>query len=98
MSNQWNVTILSAAILTCLSTVPLCGQQESASISGQVTDRSGAIVAGARVTIRNQASGASFVSVSDAEGFYRAPQLRPAVYAISVSAEGFSTAVREGIE
>jgi len=36
--------------------------------------------------------------VSDAEGFYRAPQLRPGIYAISVTANGFSTAVREGVE
>jgi hypothetical protein len=90
----------SAAALTIwlsLSIVPLSGQQESASITGQVTDSSGAAVAGAQVTIRNEASGASFVSVTDGEGFYRAPQLRPAVYTISVAAPGFSTAVREGI-
>src|SRR5205823_7716855 len=73
-------------------------QQESASITGQVTDVSGAVVSGARVTIRNQASGAPFVSISDQDGFYRAPQLRPGTYTISVTASGFSTAVREGIE
>jgi len=81
-----------------VSTIPLSAQQESASITGQVTDSSGAAVPGARVTIRNQASGALFNSVSDADGFYRAPQLRPGVYTISVTASGFSTAVREGIE
>lgn len=86
------------AILFGVVTIPLLAQQESASITGQVTDASGAAVAGAQVTVRNQASGASFVSLTDADGFYRAPQLRPAVYTITVTAAGFSTAVREGIE
>ena len=89
---------LFVALSLCVSTIPLSAQQESASITGQVTDSSGAAVPGARVTIRNQASGALFNSVSDADGFYRAPQLRPGVYTISVTASGFSTAVREGIE
>jgi hypothetical protein len=81
-----------------LYTLPLSGQQETASITGQITDPSGAVIPGARVTIKNQASGASFVSVSDSDGFYRAPQLRPAVYTISATASGFSTIVREGVE
>ena len=90
MSSKWMVAVV---IL-----IPLYGQQESASITGQVTDRSGAVIPGARVTIRNQASGATFVSVTDSDGFYRAPQLRPAVYNISATADGFSTIVREGVE
>ncbi len=98
MSNKFNVAAVSLAICFCLSAVPLSAQQESASITGQVTDVSGAVVSGARVTIRNQASGASFVSIADSDGFYRAPQLRPGTYTISVIASGFSTAVREGIE
>ena len=97
MSSKWMAAVTSSAICIGLLTAPLFAQQESASITGQVTDASGAAVSGAQVTIRNEASGASFVSVADAEGFYRAPQLRPAVYTISVAAPGFSTAVREGI-
>jgi len=98
LSRKLTAVALSVALSLCVSTAPLPAQQESASITGQITDSSGATIAGARVTIRNQASGALFNSVSDADGFYRAPQLRPGMYAISVTASGFSTAVREGIE
>ncbi|HYL37063.1 MAG TPA: TonB-dependent receptor [Bryobacteraceae bacterium] len=98
MSNRWNAVVVYLAICLGLYTIPLNGQQESASITGQITDQSGAVVPGAHVTIRNEASGAAFVSVSDADGFYRAPQLRPAVYTISATAPGFSTGVREGVE
>ena len=97
-SIKCKLAALFVALSLCVSTIPLSAQQESASITGQVTDSSGAAVPGARVTIRNQASGALFNSVSDSDGFYRAPQLRPGVYTISVTASGFSTAVREGIE
>src|SRR5438034_1887311 len=97
-SIKCKLAALFVALSLCVSTIPLSAQQESASITGQVTDSSGAVVPGARVTIRNQASGALFNSVSDSDGFYRAPQLRPGVYTISVTASGFSTAVREGIE
>src|ERR1044071_3330797 len=89
--------VASVAVCVCLSGVVLRGQQETASITGQITDPSGAAIAGAHVTIKNQASGAAFVSISDGDGFYRAPQLRPAVYSISATASGFSTTVREDV-
>src|SRR5690349_22657942 len=91
------LAVVFSAILTGLVTVPVRAQQESASVTGQVTDASGAAIAGAQVTIRNEGSGASFIALTDADGFYRAPQLRPATYTISAAAAGFSTAVREGI-
>jgi hypothetical protein len=97
MTSKWNAAAAFFAGCFGLFTLELSGQQESASITGQVTDASGAAIAGAQVTIRNEASGASFASLTDSDGFYRAPQLRPAVYTISVAASGFSTAVREGI-
>jgi len=98
MFNQRKVAVASVAFYLGLYLVPLRGQQETASITGQITDPSGGAVPGARVTIKNQASGASFASLSDSDGFYRAPQLRPAVYTISANASGFSTTVREGVQ
>src|ERR1044071_8428273 len=91
---------MAVAVLAALSGLfvfPASGQQESASITGQVTDPTGAAIAGAQVTVRNEASDASFVSLTDADGFYRAPQLRPAVYTITVAAAGFSSTIRKGI-
>src|SRR5262245_7349851 len=73
-------------------------QQETGSITGQVTDPTGAAVPGAQVTIKNRATGAEFAPLTDAAGFYRAPQLPPGVYDISVAATGFSTLVREAVE
>ena len=70
MPNKWMAAATWFAICSGLLTVPLRAQQESASITGQVTDPSGAAVPGAQVTIRNRASGVSFVSLTDTDGFY----------------------------
>ena len=71
--------------------------QESGSITGQVLDSTGAAVAEAKVTIRSDATGASFNASSDSAGLYRAPQLAPGVYTITAAQAGFRTLVREGI-
>src|ERR1043166_7775571 len=90
MMNRRNVVFVYLAICLGLCVVPTRGQQESASITGRITDQSGSVIPGAKVTIQNQASDATFSSLSDSEGFYHAPQLRPAMYRISASAAGFS--------
>jgi hypothetical protein len=76
----------------------LLAQQETGSIIGAVTDPSGSDVPAAQVTIKNRATGAAFEATTDATGTYRAPQLAPGVYNISVMAKGFSTLVRPAIE
>src|SRR5215831_17171263 len=83
------------APLLLLAVVPLAAQQETASITGQVTDPSGGAVPRVRVTIKNGATGASFVVTTDAAGFYSDPHVAPGMYTISVSAPGFATLVRQ---
>lgn len=72
-------------------------QQESGSVSGQILDPAGALVAHARITVRNASTTAVFVTSSDDAGFYSAPQLAPGTYTITATAPGFSTLVQEGI-
>lgn len=75
----------------------LFAQQESGSMIGTVSDPSGALVPGAEVTLRNQDTAATFTAVTDSSGLWRAPQLNPGVYDISVVAKGFSTVLRPGV-
>src|SRR4051812_12695987 len=72
--------------------------QETGSITGQVFDPNGAVVANAAVTVKNEATGASFSATSDDTGFYRAPQLVPGTYSITASLTGFRTLARPGIQ
>jgi hypothetical protein len=59
------------------------------SIVGLVTDPSGAMVSGARVTIKNQATGQLINVTTNASGAYNSGALVPGEYAVRVSSSGF---------
>jgi hypothetical protein len=72
-------------------------QVSGATLSGVVTDLSGALVPNAAITISNTDTGATRSITSNAEGFYSAPNLNPGNYEVKVSAKGFSTSLQKGI-
>jgi hypothetical protein len=90
------VVCFSLAYLLCAAL--LSGQQQTGSMLGTVVDPSGAAVPGAEVVVKNTGTTATFTAVTDATGLWRAPQLNPGIYDVSVSAKGFSTVVRPGVE
>ena len=59
------------------------------SLYGIVKDPSGAIVAGARVTVRNEETGGSQVATTDAQGRYRFNDIQAGNSALFVTATGF---------
>jgi hypothetical protein len=63
----------------------------NAGLQGTVTDPSGAVVAGARVTARNRATGAIQSTVTDARGVYQFYGLQTGNYSVSIDAPGFRT-------
>ena len=65
-------------------------QNESATLSGRVTDSSGAALANASVTVTNQATAVERHTVSNQVGLYVVPGLEPGVYRIIVKHEGFT--------
>ena len=68
-------------------------QVTGATLSGTVTDASGAAVPGATVAAKNTATSTTVDATADANGFYTIPNLLPAPYEVRVTAKGFSTAV-----
>src|ERR1700687_5692925 len=78
-------------------TKPAEAQVSGATLSGVVTDLSGALVANAAITISNTDTGPSRNLTSNGEGFYSAPNLKPGNYEVKVSAKGFSTTLQKGI-
>ena len=73
------------------------GQVTGATLSGTVNDASGAVIAGAQVSVKNTATAISRDVSSDASGFYSVPNLAPGTYDIRVSAKGFATAINSSI-
>lgn len=64
--------------------------QFGASIEGTVQDNSGAVVAGAAVTVTNQGTGTSFTAQSSPTGVYRVSGLTPGMYTVAVQASSFA--------
>ncbi len=73
------------------------GQAGTASVSGRVTDTSGAAIPSASVVVKNTGTSATESTTSDAEGRYAVPELGIGSYEIQVSKTGFQTSVRTGI-
>ncbi|HWW15662.1 MAG TPA: TonB-dependent receptor [Candidatus Dormibacteraeota bacterium] len=87
-----------ATLLLCiLCAGPLQGQVVGGSISGTITDNSGAVVANATVSMKDLATGFVTSVKTNAQGFYSVPNLLPGTYQQAVSAAGFETAVRNGV-
>ena len=86
-------------ILFALLTVPWVTAQEfRGSISGQVTDSTGAAIPSAKVTITNAATNVSDGATTDGTGHFAVLYLTPGQYAIAAEAKGFKKLVRTGIE
>jgi hypothetical protein len=64
--------------------------QSTATLSGTVTDSSGAVVPQAKVTVRGLSTGVARVVTSDSAGNYTVPSLQPGNYSVSVQAPGFA--------
>src|SRR5206468_2111261 len=82
-------------LLSC--SLPLIGQTESASISGRVTDPSGAAVLDASVLVTDIDTGISISTKTNHSGFYVATGLRPGRYRVTVSKVAFQTINLTGI-
>jgi hypothetical protein len=71
--------------------------QVTASITGTVRDASGAVVAGATVTVKHTESGLVRTAEADSNGNYTVPSLPVGRYEVSTEKTGFKQAVRRGI-
>ena len=87
------VTLLAITLL-----VGVAHAQFGASVQGTVTDKSGAVVSGATVTVTDQATGVSHSSVSDASGFYRINELPPGKYRVDVAAGSFEKSTQSDVD
>ena len=73
-------------------------QVAGATLSGTITDPSGAAIPTAEVSVTNKETGVNRAVVTDTAGFYSIPNLLPGTYDVTVAARGFSTAKESGIQ
>jgi hypothetical protein len=84
---------MSAGLVTVtLAPRVAIAQADLGSVSGVVTDASGAVIPKASVTLTNVATGAVRTSVTNGKGEYNVTQLNPATYTVDIKAPGFAPA------
>src|SRR5260370_9304011 len=71
--------------------------QTTASIKGTVSDASGAIIAGAKIVVKNSAIGIERNIASNSEGYYEVPALPPGSYSVEVRMQGFQHALAKDV-
>src|SRR5262245_5733624 len=86
---------LLSAVLVFTAATTLTAQEFRATVKGQVTDPSKAAVPGANVSVQNQDTNETANTVSNAEGTYSLPFLRPGLYTLTVELSGFQKYVRK---
>src|SRR6202043_3461294 len=84
-------------ICVLLFSLALFAQGNFGRITGTVTDQSGAVIAGATVSIIDTQRGLARTLTTDQAGEYNAPTLIPGTYTVRVEASGFQTLNRENI-
>ena len=91
MNALWKFTngLLGFVVLLLVS-VSACCAQSTATLSGVVTDPSGAVVPGAQITVHSLETGLDRLIVTDSAGLYIAPSLVPGDYQVQAKAAGFS--------
>jgi hypothetical protein len=94
MTRRFLLLLLIFALLRCPS---LLAQSDAATISGWVTDQSGAVIVGAKVQVTNIQTGSTLSTLTNNEGMYAAADLHPGPYEIRVEKEGFRTIVLSGL-
>lgn len=89
--------VLLLLLLVLSSGIALYGQAGRGSISGSITDQSGAIIPGASVKLTDAATGISRQMEANAAGLYNFISLNPGTYQVTVSKEGFATTIRNNV-
>ena len=88
-------TLLSLFVLLCAA---MSAQEFRATISGHVLDSSGAAVPNAKIQAVSVDTNEVTSAASDSSGAYTIPLLRPGIYKLTASAQGFKQYIKDKLE
>src|ERR1700733_11703850 len=87
----------STIVFLCLAAAGFAQSTNSSDLRGTVTDPSGAVVPGVKVTLLNLDTGITTNLTTNDAGIYDAVSIRPGKYQVTFAKEGFSKLVRDAI-
>lgn len=93
----WRGLMAIVSVLGLFSASPSSAQEFRATLSGRVTDPTGAIVVKATVTAVQVDSKTTYTAKTTNDGTYYIPYMLPGTYTVSVTAKGFKTAVQDNV-
>jgi outer membrane receptor protein involved in Fe transport len=94
-----SLPIVACMSLVCLSLVVRASAQvNTASLTGLITDQTGAAVADAQVTAKNKATNVETSVTTDSSGYYTFASLPAGTYMLVVESKGFKKAIRESVD
>jgi hypothetical protein len=92
LQKHFRLTMLTTSLAAIFCATALAQTTISTgSIQGTITDQSGAVVSGAKVTVTNKATGQSITTQTTSAGAYTSGALVPSTYVLSIEAKGFKT-------
>src|ERR1700723_4423056 len=87
---RWVLFSVALLFAVAFQTLQLRAQtQTTGEITGIVTDPSGAVVAAAKVTLKDNAKGSTLTTETNKDGIYHFQLLNPSSYTVSVASSGF---------
>jgi TonB dependent receptor/Carboxypeptidase regulatory-like domain len=94
---QRRFSVKRYAVIACLLLLPqaITAQSNTGSIRGVVTDKTGAVVANARLQLGNAITRYTQTAISDNQGAYRLPDVPLNDYTLTIEAPGFETTTRD---
>lgn len=87
----------AVVLLVVLTSLLLAAQTQTATLSGRVTDQTGAVIPSVEVQVTNVATNVSTVRTTNSAGLYVVPNLAPGEYRVVVTHEGFQTVRQTGL-
>jgi len=91
------LTVVGAGLLAAALSQPLHAQVLYGSVSGTVSDPSGAVIPGSQVTIVNDTTGFTRTEITDSGGYYRFLDIPEGSYTLTASASGFQVFKQTGV-
>src|SRR5579864_4409185 len=91
------ILVSISLIFVLLAAAGVSAQTFRGTILGTVTDPSGAVIAGAKVTVKNLGTGLERTTETSADGSYSLPELPIGSYTVTVTQSGFQTFVATGV-
>src|SRR3954467_2503085 len=85
-------------IIAMLAAAVCFAQVGTGRLDGTVTDATGGVMPGAKVTAIHQATQSRTESVTNADGAFVFPSLQPGIYSVEVEMKGFRTSIVGGVE